>query len=392
MVSLVKQTTMTDVYGPNVAICARPAFEETFVSARYRDTQDMLSGPPVALAGDTPVICSAGSADKVLLQALRDGGMPVATDLRTYTSEAEFRQRFAETLTDGYRIAAEYPQPQSILPTASAVNPAELVSFLNNKGNLDHLVSWPYRAKRHSVARDQLDSYMKQETAWVLKAATDKANGGGFDVYLHEAGEPVERPDFIDGSAAFVLEEYVELVANWSVQQYIDPTGQPRFFGQTEQRISAEGKFLGNKFGDILPPAPEFVDECRSIADRAAASGYRGFSALDGGLTADGRIIIFDLNFRISSASCPLLFLRDARPDVLDKAAETARWTSTEPIADVVNKLRKPVESGELVIMSGHDSRYTDAERLRTILLVVVTGDDLEHVAARRAELERLLT
>src|SRR2546429_3049520 len=71
---------LSDVYGPGVAVCARPAQEIGVPPTRHRHTRDVLTARPVAVAGDTPVICSAGGADPALLAALRDGGLSVASD------------------------------------------------------------------------------------------------------------------------------------------------------------------------------------------------------------------------------------------------------------------------------------------------------------------------
>jgi hypothetical protein len=390
--SLLRTNTLADVYGPGVVVSGRPQFEETHVSALYRDTQDVLSAPPIAVAGTVPVICSAGSTDPALLNIFAAQGMPVGTDLRTYRSEAEFNDCITNAVSNRELVAAEYPQPTYLLPNNSALNSAELVSFLNNKGKLQQIVSPEFCPTRQIGTYPELAPLLTENSSWVIKAATDRANGGGYDVYIHQAGMPIVEPEFVPGTELLVFEEHLQLVTNWSVQQYIDPFGNAVLFGQTEQRIGPDGAFLGNRFGDITPLDPRFVKECRAIATRAANMGYRGFCAIDGALTEDGRIVIFDLNFRISSPSCPLFFLQTSRPELLAEAAvETARWTSEQPLAEVLSQLDKHIEAGELLLLSGHDSRHTDSLPHRTIILVAVIGNDRHHVAALRTQLERTI-
>src|SRR5689334_17302122 len=72
---------------PGIAVCARPMLEATEPVARHRHTRDVVSARPIAVAGETPVICSAGGTDPELLAMLRDGGLPVGIDLRDFRSE-----------------------------------------------------------------------------------------------------------------------------------------------------------------------------------------------------------------------------------------------------------------------------------------------------------------
>ena len=51
--------SLADVYGPDIAVCARPALETAEPAGRNRHTRDVVSARPIAVAADTPVICSA---------------------------------------------------------------------------------------------------------------------------------------------------------------------------------------------------------------------------------------------------------------------------------------------------------------------------------------------
>ena len=90
-----------DVYGPGIAVCARPALEAGEPVSRHRHTRDVVSARPIAVAAGTPVICSAGGTDPELLARLRDGGLPVGTDLREFRSEAEFAAWVTEASPTG---------------------------------------------------------------------------------------------------------------------------------------------------------------------------------------------------------------------------------------------------------------------------------------------------
>jgi hypothetical protein len=379
---------LTDIYGPGVAVCARPAQETGVPASRHRHTRDVLSARPIAVAADTPVICSAGGTDPVLLAVLRDGGLPVGTDLREFRSEAEFAARVTETMGDGLLIAMEYPQPTTLCPDERAVKSAQLVGYLNNKANISTLVDPRFQARRSVVPRRELAQATPPGKSWVLKAATNDAHGASLDVYLHRAGEQITPPAFTDVLTEFVVEEYLHILRNWGIQLYIAADATARLLALTEQRIDAAGIYVGGRFGPVVPPPPELLAECLTIAQRAADLGYRGLCSLDCAQTQDGQLVMLDLNFRITSGSIPLLALQSVRPDTLDQPAESVKLTVSTPITELLAELHPELAAGGLLVIAGHDTTHTDDPIKQTTLQLLVFGDDPHHVAARRGTLE----
>lgn len=378
------------MYGPGVALCARPALEVATSSSR--DRRDTLSARPVAVAADTPTICSAGGTDPELLAQLRDGGLPVGTDLREFRGEAEFAVRVAQALDEGLLIAMEYPQPAELCPDAHALKTARLVGFLNNKASISTFVDPRFQARRVVVPRDGLAEVTPVERSWVLKAATDDAHGGSLDVYLHQADEPIALPAFTGLLSEFVIEEYLDIVRNWGVQLSIGADGTARLLAVTEQRVDAAGIYLGGRFGLVSTPPAELLAECLAVAQRAGDGGYRGLCSLDCAQTRGGRLVMLDLNFRITSGSIPLLALRSVRPDALDQPAESVKLTTSAPMAELLAELRPALAAGDLLAIGGHDSTRTDNPIRRTTLQLLVHGDDPGDVAARRGALEARIT
>jgi len=379
--------TLSDVYGPGIAVCARPAQQSGVPAPRHRDTRDVLSARPIAIAADTAVICSAGGTEPELLSALRDCGLPVGTDLREFTGEAEFAARVREAVADGLLISMEYPQPVELCPDDSAVKTGAVVGHLNNKATISTLVDPGFRAARKIVSRAGLATATPAHGSWVLKAATDDAHGGSLDVYLHGAGEPVVLPAFTDVLDEFVVEEYLRLHRNWGVQLHIAADGRSRLFAVTEQRVDAEGIYLGGLFGHVTAAPAELLTECVAIGQRAADLGYRGLCSLDCAQTTDGRLVLLDLNFRITSGSIPLLALESVRPDALDRPAESVKLVTPAPMADVLADLRPLLAAGGLILLAGHDSTRTDHPLRRSTLQLLVLGDDPGEVTARRRAL-----
>ncbi|MDU0288181.1 hypothetical protein [Saccharothrix longispora] len=379
---------LADVYGRGVAVSARPALEAAVPASRHRTTRDALSARPVAIAADTPLICSAGGTDPALLAQLRDGGLPVGTDLREFRTEAEFAARVTEARLDGLLLAMEYPLPTSLCPDEDAVKTARLVGLLNNKASIGTLVSPRFQARRGVVSRADLAEAAPAGESWVLKAATDDAHGASLDVYLHRAGERVVLPLFADVLDEFVVEEYLDLLRNWGVQLYVGTDAVARLLAVTEQRVDETGVYVGGLFGTVTQPPADLLAECVAVTQRAADLGYRGLCSLDCARTADGRLVMLDLNFRITGGSVPLLALQSVRPDALDGPAESVKLVVATPLADLLAELRPALAAGGLLVTSGHDTARTDDRARQSTLQLLVYGDDPDDVSARRRALE----
>jgi hypothetical protein len=376
------------VYGPGVAVCARPAQEIGVPASRHRQTRDVLTARPIAIAADTPVICSAGGTDPALLAALRDGGLPVGGDLREFHSEVEFAARVTEAISDGLLISMEYPQPTTLCPNEYALKSARLVGQLNNKASIGTLVDPRFQARRSLIRRAELTNATPAEKSWVLKAATNDAHGGALDVYLHQAGEQITLPAFTDVLGEFVIEEYLHILGNWGIQLSIAADATARLVAITEQHVDAVGIYTGGRFGMVVRPPNELLTECVAIAQRAADLGYRGLCSLDCAQTQDGQLVFLDLNFRITSGTIPLLALRSIRPDALDQPAESVKLTAATPIAELVAKLAPALAAGGLLIIAGHDTTRTDNPVQQSTLQLLVFGDEPDDVTARRSALE----
>ncbi|HEX7306222.1 hypothetical protein [Lentzea sp.] len=357
-------------------------------SSRHRNIRDVLSARPLAVAAGTPVISSAGGTEPNLIAILRDGGLPVGTDAREFRTEAEFATRVSEALSDGLRLSMEYPQPPDVSPDERSVKSAELVGYLNNKASISTFVDPRFQARRQILTVGELAEAAPTEKSWVLKAATNAAHGASLDVYLHRAGDVVTLPAFTDVLHEVVVEEYLNIDRNWGVQLYVAADGHARLLAVTDQRVDAHGVYTGGRFGLIVPLPAELLTECLAVVQRAADVGYRGMCSLDCAQTYDGKLVLLDLNFRITGGSIPLLALRTVRPDALDRPAESTKLTTTAPIAALLAALRPALQRGGLLVTGGHDTRRTDNPVRQTTLHLIVFGDDPGDVTTRRSTLE----
>ena len=387
--SVAAPRALSDVYGPGVAVCARPPLEATAPVSSHRHTRDVFSARPIAVAADTPLICSSGGTDPSLLAQLRDGGLPVGSDLREFRSEAEFTTRVAESMDDGLLISMEYPQPATLCPDERAVKSAHLVGFLNNKASISTFVDPIFQARRSIVPRADLAEATPAEKSWVLKAATNDAHRGSLDVYLHRAGEPITLPAFTEVLTEFVVEEYLHILRNWGIQLYVGPDATARLLAVTEQRIDTAGIYTGGTVragqlaaGGATRRVPCDRRNARPTSDTGACAAWTAPKP------QDGQLVMLDLNFRITGGSIPLLALQSVRPDALDRPAESVNLTVAAPLGELLAELRPALAAGGLLVVAGHDTARTDNPIRRSTLQLVVFGDDPDDVTTRRRALE----
>ena len=161
--------------------------------------------------------------------------------------------------------------------------------------------------RRSSIGPEDVAT-LRVDESWVLKVCSDESSGGGFGVYVHQAGTAIAQPSFVQPGAELIVEEYLDLVENWCVHFCVEAIGAPRLIGATEQIISATGAYGGSRVGGtVLPPAA--AELCQAVAERARELGFIGYCGIDTGLTSSGELRVFDLNFRINASTPPLLVL-----------------------------------------------------------------------------------
>ncbi|MDQ2797561.1 MAG: hypothetical protein M3Y06_10420, partial [Actinomycetota bacterium] len=272
---------------------------------------DAYTGPIMAIAGDAPVISSAGVASPCGLDLLGAAGLPVSREIRTYRTADEFRRLVREASRDEERIAFQHVHSVDDVPAATCLVAPDLLQFLNNKANLPDLVGQHGAPRRSSISAADAAA-LGADRSWVLKVCSDHSSGGGYGVYVHRAGRVLKRPDFIHEGAQLIIEEYLDFVENWCVHFSVDVTGTAQLLGATEQLITDTGAYSGSRVGGVAPP-PAALALCRGAVERAQALGFIGYCGVDAGLTSSGDVYVFDLNFRINASTPALIVLNALR-------------------------------------------------------------------------------
>ena len=367
----------TSVFGPGAVLTARLPLADTGANTADPHLCDAYTGPIMAIADGTPVICSAGVASPCGLDLLGAAGVPVSREIRTYRTKEDFQRLVGEVLGNGERLLCQHVHDEDEVPADACLVAPPLLRYLNNKANLPAIVGVDGAPRRMSITPADVAT-LRVDESWVLKVCSDDSSGGGFGVYVHQAGSEITQPPFVQPNADLIVEEYLDLVENWCVHFCVEAIGGPRLLGATEQIISATGAYGGSRVGgSVLPRAA--AELCQAVAERARELGFIGYCGIDTGLTSSGELRVFDLNFRINASTPPLLVLNAIAASRGPSWEGRGRWQTyrhSGSLSDLVQRLGAVYPDGALIPIASYDPAFTANGAGPSLLSALLIGDD----------------
>lgn len=367
----------TSVFGPGAVLTARLPLSDTGANTADPHLCDAYTGPIMAIADATPVICSAGVASPCGLELLGAAGVPVSREIRTYRTAQEFQRLVGDVVANGERLLCQHVHDEDEVPAESCLVAPDLLRYLNNKANLPAIVGARGAPRRSSISPEDVATLGVDES-WVLKVCSDGSSGGGYGVYVHQAGSAIAQPSFVQPGAELIVEEYLDLVENWCVHFCVEAIGAPRRIGATEQLISATGAYGGSRVGGtVLPPAA--AELCQAVVERARELGFIGYCGIDTALTSCGEVKVFDLNFRINASTPPLLVLNAIAASRGPAWTGRGRWQTyrhSGSLPDLVRQLAAVYPERALVPIASYDPAFTDNGSGPALLSALLIGDD----------------
>jgi hypothetical protein len=385
--SLIAVRETTSVFGPGAVLTARLPLSETGANTVDPHLCDSYTGPIMAIADQTPVICSAGVASPCGLDLLAAAGVPVSREIRAYRTQEDFQRLVGDVIGNGERLLCQHVHDEDDVPAEACLVAPAVLRYLNNKANLPAIVGADGAPRRSSISPDDVATLGVDEP-WVLKVCSEDSSGGGYGVYVHQAGSPIAWPTFVRPGADLIVEEYLELVENWCVHFCVGAIGAPRLLGATEQLISATGAYGGSRVGGtVLPPAA--AELCQSVAERARGLGFIGYCGIDTGLTSSGELKVFDLNFRINASTPALLVLTAIAASRGASWEGRGRWQTyrhSGSLPALVKRLEDVFPDRALVPIASYDPAFTANGPGPSLLSALLIGDD-EHDLRRLTEL-----
>jgi len=345
-------TTLSEVYGPGLTFSGRASWRTTNLLRRGDPSvRDAFTGAFLTVAGTAELICSAGCLTPDGLALYQAAGLPVTTGVLPYAGAGQYSARLERAVATGRRLAFFHPHPVTEVPAESWWIAPALVTRLNDKGCLSEFVPAPFRPDR-TVIPIQEAVGLKPEPGGVLvvKGSTDLPTGaGGAVVMVRDPAQLEQIPERLRGCSRVVIERYYPFVRTMCINWAVTWEGRLQFIGSADQIVSEEGVHLGNWAGCGFEPPALALEATRQTMLAAMAAGYVGLAGLDVGVTAEGEVLIIDLNFRPCASTPPLLWLDGWTGNPGGWTARIGTLRSSQPWAETCRMVARAAERGEVL-------------------------------------------
>jgi hypothetical protein len=294
------------------AFAASSKWEEVRLVHHERWQTESLSGSMISCLGAMPAICHKKAATEAALDFFRLSGIDVPSHLETYRSDGEAVICARRMAASGQRLATILPQSPEIRSLDACLVAPALYDYLNDKRNISELCAASFIPARRIYTRDAARNIHAgaMDFPVFLKGAVEGASGGGLDVRHcsndEEFREALSWFESIPAFKALIIEAAIPFTTSWCLN-FAVLDREVRYLGAAEQLFAREGVQCGSLIDPENAPPPLAVDIGEEICAAAQDRGYRGISALDMCINAEGRIYFFDLNFRLASSTCFIL-------------------------------------------------------------------------------------
>lgn len=311
--SLLPSLALDAIYGPDLVLVPWPSSSRCRWLPLSIVAKERLSGGMLTVAGALPVLCSTSVASPDNLQLLRDAGFCVPEKLYLFRNSSEHQALFADLLQSKAKVALQHVYPVSELPPQQCWVPPAALSYLNNKANLENFVDTPLLPSRQKVSLNRLpDGAGIWGWPVVVKAVTDESTGGGYDVMICRNSEDVAQAStFFSPCAHVIVEKYLPMHRNLCLNFGVNPEGGITYLGSCEQIIDDQGNYHGNWLEGQGDAPAVAIEAGFQVCRKGFARGYYGCVGIDMAVLEDGRVVVYDLNFRLNG-STPALMLADA--------------------------------------------------------------------------------
>jgi hypothetical protein len=340
------------LYPADAAFMARTNLVETRMLGFTALQLDTVTSIFAGLLGSRAAVRHEACAGDEVFAVYRRAGFSCTEETLTYRTAEEAEALGDALVARGRKLFWPYPLRAGRFPDTAHLTTPELYRRLNAKELLGSLTPAENLPSRRTLSHEELATF-EPEAPVFLKAAGVAATGWGYAVRpcpdratYAEAREwfAVRRADI----PAVIVEEAVDLECCWCAGLAVGDRGAT-CFGGAEQLFSEPA----HQSGSIIDPERPFPREGVALAARigsaAGVLGFRGVAGLDIGLARDGRLLVFDPNFRVNASTSQLLFHEAASTRTGLPASRSLQAAVGGPFAALAARLAGPVAEGRFV-------------------------------------------
>jgi ATP-grasp domain len=348
--------------------------------------RDSFPGLLTSIVGEAPLFCSSGSWLPSGLDLLRTAGLPVPATAISYAGMESYEAALKRVVDGGATLALQHLHAPGEVPLPAHWIPPALVSELNDKANLSRFVPDEFCPPRRVVPIEAAEALeLEPGNVIVVKGSTQRSTGaGGAVVIVRRQQQLKELSARLPGCNQVVIEEFQPFVRTMCVTWVATRTGEIHYVGSADQVVDEEGAFQGSWMGSGLAAPPIAVEVGRTIIERGVARGYVGFAGFDMGILPDGRLLVFDLNFRLCTSTPALLWL----PVLMEQwpggcVARLATFRATLPFDQLCRVAAEATRARHLFPLTAFDPATSGWPPGHTSLRGLVTGRNRAETEAR---------
>jgi hypothetical protein len=338
------------LYPTYAAFMARSDLHQTRLLGYQPLNLDAVTTCLLGLLGTLATVRHRSGATEEILTFLADAGLQIEEEMYLYETAAEAEAIADDLIVRGKRLFWPYPLREGRFTKEAHLVPPVLWALLNSKENLCNLVPAKSLASSRLIPLAELGPDLPERPAY-LKAAGHAATGWGYSVRYACNDEELmaARADFTaQGVDRILVEEAVDVTVCWCANLNVLDTAVT-YLGAAEQIFSAPAQ----QSGSVIDPEMELpaagIALAMEVAEVARREGFRGVCGLDIGQARDGRLIVFDPNFRFNASTAQVLLHPAAVARSGLGVSTSFSGQSTRPMADVIAQIAGPVADGWFV-------------------------------------------
>jgi hypothetical protein len=382
------------LYPANAAYMARTDLWQTRMLGFKPFYLDVVTTLLMGLLNGRPTVRHRSGASDEILAVLDRAGLEVAEDMRIYERPYEAEQIAQGLVEEGYKLFWPYPLPGDRYPEGAHLVEPGLWRRLNAKQNLDAIVPAANLAPRQLVSLTDLKSRAFERPVF-LKAGGDAPTGAG--VAVRSCTDQASWLDAIDWFKcqgeieSVIVENDVPVSTCWCVTILVE-ANVTTCIGAAEQIFQSAAQQSGSVIDRDNPLPPAGAELAVQVGEAARRQGFVGIAGLDIALAHDGRLVVFDPNFRFNASSTQVLLHGSASRRGGFSASASLFVTTQLELIDVVKAARGPIDDGWFVPTRLIDAALLPEAEGISFCTGFVLGDNREEAIIRQRDMEKLLT
>lgn len=380
-------TNLAGIFPPD-AVFMGPAMPGTIPWLPAHEMMDVITGNVLPILGGMDAIVHRACLGPHSRRLLELAGVDFPKGTMPYDSTESLPGIARDLSRKGRRLALQHSTPVKIPGVAWLVPPGTL-SQLNDKARLARYVPIDHLPHRIVLSPGEIDPCVEPpfRLPLVLKASSAYSSGAGYDVRICRSMDDWRGAiAFFRGKAGalngLVVEHFLNFKATWCGNLAVTAEGCS-WLGAAQQVTSDAGAYLGNWCGRGYEPPDAAQPLLLGIAERARQMGYVGIAGMDFGLTEDGRLLVFDLNFRINGCT-PQLLLHASHPTFRHMAVSLfSKLTTNLAAKEIVRLAASLIEAGELLPLGLFDRGRHPAGSPFSVISFLLAGPSNEAVQSQ---------